>query len=227
MPRRFVSISVVVVLTGLCGDFGGRALAQTTTATGAEAFETSVEPPAEPAFDEGPEAVPVQTQDDDFEAPAPSPGPSVPEPEDAPPAYRNPTGSISLSGTAGVASSREGTSVIIGVGVGYAVFTGVVPGVRGLIISGPPGVGGELAATLTLTPPLSARFTPFVVGEAGRRWEPGLRGWLYGAGGGLYIGRPEASFGLQLGWIFRWIRLDDGRTVRGDGPIVGLSIRFG
>jgi hypothetical protein len=140
--------------------------------------------------------------------------------------YRNPEGSIALNAFIGVAVSSSGSRYGLGVGVGYAFITGVVPGVRALVVAG-DGVGGELAATLTLTPPIATSITPFAVGEAGRRFDPIGSGWLYGAGGGIYIGEPQATFGFQIGWIFRRIVYPDPiGSLDDSGPIVAISARF-
>lgn len=154
--------------------------------------------------------------------------PARPPPDrDDEPRYRNPQGSINLSAVLGAASSDSGTRFVFGGGIGYAFLTGVMPGVRGLIATGNGGTGGELAATLTLTPPLSFSFTPFVAGEVGRRFEPFGAGWIYGAGGGIYFGDPGGSVAVQLGWMFR--RIDFGAPIGSadiSGPIVGVSISF-
>lgn len=139
------------------------------------------------------------------------------------PRLRNPSGAIALSAVLGVGVGDR-TSFVAGVGVGYAVVTGVLPGIRGLLIAD-DGVGGELATTLTLTPPFGGSLTPFVVGETGRRFVPGFAAWFYGVGGGLYLGEPAASVNLQLGYIHRWFVLPSGVTGVGS-PIVGVSIRF-
>lgn len=138
--------------------------------------------------------------------------------------YRNPSGSISLNAVGGVAVGDR-TSIILGAGVGYAVLTGVLPGVRGLLIAG-NGVGGELATTLTLTPPIPGSFTPFVVGELGRRWDPDVAAWMAGVGGGVYLGEPASSVNLQLGYIHRWFFLPGGGTQTLGAPIVGIAVRF-
>jgi hypothetical protein len=137
--------------------------------------------------------------------------------------YRNPAGSWIVGGTIGAAIGGSGTVFVAGVSVGYAVITGVVPAVRGVVIAG-EGVGGELAATVTLTPPLSWPVVPFAIGEGGYRWDRDFRGWIYGGGGGFTIGAPSMRFGLQLGWIFRRYAIAGGDTVDASGPIVGLSV---
>ena len=143
--------------------------------------------------------------------------------EEPPNEYRNPSGAWIVGGTIGAAVGGSGTVFVFGVSVGYAVFTGVVPGVRGVLIAG-RGIGGELAATLTLTPPFAWPVLPFVVGEGGYRWDRDVRGFIYGGGGGLYIGAPTNRFGLQLGWIFRRYAIEDGPTVNAGGPIVGVAV---
>lgn len=147
------------------------------------------------------------------------------DPEAEEEAYRNPKGTWSVGGTLGLASGPDRTSFVVGANVGYAVLTGVLPGVRGLLVIG-DGVGGELAATLTYTPPFTWAVTPFALVEGGRRWLSGLSGWLYGAGVGVYLGDPAAWFNVQLGYIWRQWAVDDGPTVDVSAPIVGLSVRF-
>jgi hypothetical protein len=143
---------------------------------------------------------------------------------EADPPYRNPQGSVQVTGAGSISVGSESTSIAIGVGVGYAVVTGVVPGVRVVVISN-DGLGAELAGTLTLTPPLSLYLVPFVVGEAGRRFLPGGGAWLYGGGGGVYIGEPESRVGLQLGWIFRRLVFEN-ESFDSSGPIITISISF-
>jgi hypothetical protein len=150
---------------------------------------------------------------------------SAAEDEGPPPQYRNPQGSV-VAGATIFAGFGGGRDAVVGVGasVGYAVFTGVLPSVRGLVLVGGE-VGAELALNLTLTPPISYFLVPFLVGEGGRRFHPQEFGWIYGVGGGLYIGEPESRLGLQVGWM--WRRIDNGETsLDGSGPIVALSIRL-
>jgi hypothetical protein len=148
-----------------------------------------------------------------------------PRPPEASP-YRNPTGAFSLGLILGASvGSGQPTTFAAGGTFGYAVITGVVPAVRGVFLAG-NGVAGELGATLTLTPPLTTSFTPFVVGELGRRFDS-LGGWIYGAGGGLYLGEPAARFALQLGWMFRRIAYPDPTgSVDASGPIIAFSAHF-
>ena len=145
--------------------------------------------------------------------------------EEPPPEYRNPTGSWIAGGTVGVSVGDGGTVFVLGLSVGYAVITGVVPGVRGVLLVG-RGIGGELAGTLTLTPPLAWPVLPFAVGEGGYRWDRDAHGFIYGGGGGLYISGPTNRFGLQVGWIFRRYAIRNGPTVDASGPIVGVSASF-
>jgi hypothetical protein len=139
------------------------------------------------------------------------------------PVYRNPQKSINLGLIAGAAVGGGQAQFVIGANVGYAVLTGVVPGVRAVMIAG-NGVAGELGLTVTLTPPITTSFTPFAIGEVGRRFDD-LGGWIYGAGGGLYLGEPAAQFAFQLGWMFRRIVYSD-HGVDASGPIVAFSARF-
>lgn len=148
----------------------------------------------------------------------------VEEAPEEPSRYRNPQGSIQVTGAIGVSVGSEQTLVAIGAGVGYAVVTGVVPGIRGVIIAG-DGIGAELAGTLTLTPPLATYLVPFLVGEAGRRFDEFGGAWLYGGGGGLYVGEPASGLGLQVGWMFRRLVYED-VTLDASGPIISISISF-
>ena len=169
----------------------------------------------------------------------PGEGPRDPEEEDGPAEippprvrraaspYRNPEGSLLLSVVLGAGVGSAGTRFVGGAGVGYAVLTGVVPGVRGLVLAGGGGgVGGELAGTLTLSPPMASYITPFVLGEAGRRWQSGPNGWIYGAGAGVFIGEPWATLQLQVGWIWRWLDIDGGPTLTASAPLVGINLRL-
>jgi hypothetical protein len=183
----------------------------------ASTSSTTDEPGAAPRTDEPPP--------EDQEAP-PDERPHVRD--RAPPAspYRNPQGSITFNGFIGAAVSSSGSRYGIGAGVGYAVLTGVLPGLRALVIAG-DGIGAELAATLTLTPPLASSITPFAIGEAGRRFDPIGQAWLYGAGAGIYIGEPAAAFGFQIGYMFRRIVYADPiGSLDASGPIIAISLRF-
>jgi hypothetical protein len=141
------------------------------------------------------------------------------------PHYRNPTGSIIASGSAGVAVGGPTTIFVVGVGVGYSVIHGVVPGVRGALLAG-NDVAGEVAATLLLTPPFEAYVVPFAVAELGGRFQRGAQGLLYGAGGGLYIGEPRSRFGLRAGWMFARIDFGELGAVDASGPLFALSVAF-
>ncbi len=138
--------------------------------------------------------------------------------------YRHPQGALSLQGFLGGSFRESGNQFVVGVGAGYAVLTGVMPGVRGLVLMG-DGVGGELVGTLTLTPPLRLYLTPFIMGEAGRRFEPDFSGWLYGAGLGFFLGDPAKSFSLQAGWMIRRFVVAD-ETLDVSGPILSISLRL-
>ncbi len=142
---------------------------------------------------------------------------------DPPSPYRNPQGTIAASGILG-AGIGSTTTFIIGAGFGYAVFTGVLPGVRAQLIAG-DFVGGEVAGTLTLTPPLPGTFTPFVIGEVGRRFVEDLSAWFYGVGGGVYLGEPSATVNLQIGYVHRWFVFQGG-TYDVGAPLIGVSMRF-
>jgi hypothetical protein len=153
------------------------------------------------------------------------------EKKEALPKHRNPQGHLQFGATLGIGGALGGQRAFVGgVGVGYAVLTGVLPGVRGLLIAG-NDIGGEVAATLTLTPPFESYLTPFVFGEVGGRFEPTGKGFLYGGGGGLYVGNARSAFSLQLGWVFRRIEFPATDTlpsakVDASGPLVALSVRL-
>ncbi len=158
---------------------------------------------------------------------APREGPREGPREDAgeePQKYRNPQGSLVIGGAVGVAVGDGKTAVAIGVSVGYAVFTGVLPALRGVLIIDQK-IGGEVAATLTLTPPLSFVLVPFAHGEVGRRWDGFGEAWLYGGGGGVMLGDPASKLGVELGWVFRRYAYEK-VSVDGSGPLIALSIRF-
>lgn len=143
----------------------------------------------------------------------------------APAVYRNPTGSMVLGGVVGAAVGERGSAFVLGASFGYAVLTGVVPGVRGVAVAG-DGFGGEIAATLLLTPPLAWPVLPFLVGEGGHRWDPGSSGYIYGGGGGLFVGSPRSRIGFQLGWIVRRYAIHDGPTIDASGPLIGITASY-
>ena len=163
-------------------------------------------------------------------SPLASAAPLEAEPEQGP-KYRNEAGSLVLSGGLGIGVGGRTTVVSIGAGVGYAPITGILPGVRGRFLAS-RDVAGELAATLTLTPPLSSYLLPFVFGEAGRRFDSAGGGWLYGGGGGVYLGDADAPFSLQVGWVFRQIEYEDvggedeDVVLDASGPLIALSLAF-
>lgn len=157
------------------------------------------------------------------EEPGPAEEPQSSAPEE-PQKYRNPQGSLVVGGAVGIAVGDGKTAVAIGLSVGYAVFTGVLPALRGVLIIDQK-VGGELAATLTLTPPLSFVLVPFAHGEVGRRWDGFGEAWLYGGGGGVMLGDPASKLGVQLGWVFRRYAYEK-VSVDGSGPLIAISIRF-
>jgi hypothetical protein len=140
--------------------------------------------------------------------------------------YRNPQGSILASFFFGGGySSQNGAAVALGLGFGYAVITGVVPGVRGIMIASGDGVAGEVMGTLTLTPPLTWSITPFAQGEAGYRGDGDDSGVLYGAGIGAFLGDPGGRVALQLGWIWRRLNTRDDRNIDASGPLLGITYR--
>jgi len=137
--------------------------------------------------------------------------------------YRNPRGRIILEPLIGLAYEEgEGTTFLFGLQIGYAVLTGVVPGFRGVFITTPEGAGGEVAGSLTLTPPLSWSITPYVQGEAGRRFDPDLEAWFYGVNGGAYIGDPASRVALRVG--YRWQRfITEDEVLEDTGPVLAVS----
>lgn len=152
-----------------------------------------------------------------------TPEPPAEGPEE-PAKYRNPRGSLVVGGAVGIAVGDGKTAVAIGLSVGYAVFTGVLPALRGVLIIDQK-VGGEVAATLTLTPPLSLVLVPFAHGEVGRRWDGFGEAWLYGGGGGVMLGDPASKLGVELGWVFRRYAYEK-VNVDGSGPLIAISLRF-
>lgn len=140
---------------------------------------------------------------------------------------RDPQGSV-LVGVSGGASLSDGFNYgTVGAQVGYAVVHGVVPGVRGNVFFGDL-TGGELAATLWLTPPIAFAVVPFAVGEIGYAWQnfndQSFDGALFGVGGGLHFGEPSDRFNLRAGVIYRYYDI-----AGGDGyisPLVIASFRF-
>jgi len=142
---------------------------------------------------------------------------------DSPGAYHNPRGSIVGTLIVGVDVGGVSTRVGVGAGVGYAVLTGVLPGVRGVLIFGDE-MAGELGATLTLSPPITFFLTPFAYGEVGRRFDSS-GAWIVAGGPGLYVGDPRDTFVLQAGWIFRRYLYEVG-GVDGSGPLLALNVKF-
>ncbi|MEQ8275871.1 MAG: hypothetical protein RMA76_31310 [Deltaproteobacteria bacterium] len=167
-------------------------------------------------------STPAYAQDDE---PGGARGYEEVEYADPPSPYRNPRGTIAASGILGVGVGVGGnTTFVVGAGIGYAFITGILVGARGQLIAGDL-VGGELAGTLTLTPPLPGTFTPFLLGEFGRRFVEDFTAWFYGIGGGVYLGEPSATVNLQLGYVHRWFVYGSG-TVDVGAPLVGISMRF-
>ncbi|MFO0726198.1 MAG: hypothetical protein U1E65_20610 [Myxococcota bacterium] len=145
--------------------------------------------------------------------------------DEDPPRYRNPQGSLVLGGGIGIAVGDGKTTVAVGLSAGYAVFTGVVPALRGTVIFAEK-MGGELAATLTLTPPINFFIVPALHGEVGRRWDGFGQAWLYGGGPAVYLGEADSALGLEVGWVFRRYSYDAGVAVDGSGPLISLSVRL-
>ena len=140
--------------------------------------------------------------------------------------YRDAQGQIlfGLNGGYGFGNGVQFGSA--GVHFGYAVLTGVVPGVRANVFFGGLS-GGQVVGTLWLTPPVSFAVVPFAVGEIGYVWQDigGVtsNGTLFGVGGGLHLGRPTDRLGIRAGAIYRVFNAD------GDGyfsPLAVASFRF-
>jgi hypothetical protein len=154
--------------------------------------------------------------------------PASAEEEEAPRRLRDPQGSVLLGLTGGLALSSDFTYGSVGAQAGYAIFDGVVPGLRGNIFFGDVG-GGEAAATLWLTPPIDFVVVPFVAGELGYAArelddDTAFDGAMYGLGGGVHLGRADEPFALRAGVIYRYY--DFGA---GDGtisPLVVASLRL-
>lgn len=135
----------------------------------------------------------------------------------------DPKGSVIVGGSLGVISGRDQVSVAVGLNGGYAVLDGLVPGVRGMGFFGDI-TGGELAGRVSYTPPIPGPVAPFVVAEAGNRWEGSFSGALLGGGGGFHLGRPDSKVGFRAGLVYnRWFVLDGIDLVR---PMIQVSVRF-
>lgn len=223
-PRFVAGVITILTIIAL-----RPAQAQTQTSSVAGPGAPRLEPP-EPG---APKAEPAETPPAPVEAPpAPhqpphgrDPSPAHPPHRRADPPRHDPQGSLPASGVLGLAGGSGGASLVIGAGIGYAVFSGVVPGLRGLVVLG-SRTGGELAFTLSLTPPFGWSVVPFVVGEAGHRWLDGTQGWIVGVGGGAHIGRPEAVVGVRVGWIWRRYLIKGGPAVDASAPIIAVQFRF-
>ena len=140
---------------------------------------------------------------------------------------RDPQGSILVGVSGGASFGSEVQYGSIGVQGGYAVVTGVVPGLRTTFLFGDLS-GGEVVGTVWLTPPLSFAVVPFAVLEAGYAWQSfrgaDADGAVYGVGGGLHLGRPRDVFNLRAGVIYRYYDFGVQRDVV--APIVVGSFRF-
>ena len=145
--------------------------------------------------------------------------------EPAAPSGHDPQGSIVANGILGFSSGSNGTSFVVGAGIGYAVVDGLVPGVRGYAVLGNAS-GGELALTLGYTLSAGWYVSPFVVVEGGRRWFAGDEGWVVGAGGGMRLGYPTSRLTLRVGWVFRRFYVTSGDPFDASAPIVGVQFRF-
>lgn len=150
-----------------------------------------------------------------------------PEAARRPSRLRDPQGSILVGLTGGASFSSRFTYGAVGLQAGYAVLTGVVPGVRGTVFFGDL-TGGELAGTLWLTPPIDFVVVPFAVGEVGYVWRNfdgfSQQGPLYGAGGGIHFGQPGDLFNLRAGLIYRYLDVEPGEGTI--SPLVVASLRF-
>jgi len=140
---------------------------------------------------------------------------------------RDPQGSVLVGVTGGASFSSEFSYGTIGAHAGYAVLTGVVPGIRGNIFFGDLS-GGELAATAWLTPPLAFPVVPFAVGELGWAWQSfsnqSFNGALLGVGGGLHFGEPTDRFNLRAGVIYRYYDIQGGTDYW--SPLIIAMFRF-
>lgn len=139
----------------------------------------------------------------------------------------DPRGSVEVGLSGGGSFGENFSYGVIGASVGYAVLTGVVPGVRGAVFFGDL-TGGEVAGTATLTPPVRWPVVPFVIGEVGHAWQEfgasSDSGVLLGVGGGVHLGRPGDRIALRGGLIYRYYDLFSGQSYI--APIVSLGIRF-
>lgn len=194
---------------GLCWIVGLAALGLSTRAA-AQVSTSSVAGPGAPRFEPAP--------------PGASPPPPLPAVK-PPPSGHDPAGSVLATGLVGISTGSAGTSLVIGAGVGYAVFDGLVPGARGLAVLGGQ-LGGELALTLAYTIPADWYVTPFLLVEGGRRWLDDLSGWIVGAGGGLRLGYPWSRLTFRVGWIYRRFLLSGGGSLDASAPIIGIQLRF-
>ncbi len=140
---------------------------------------------------------------------------------------RDPQGSL-LVGITGGATFASGVQFgTVGVHVGYAVLTGVVPGIRGNVFFGGLS-GGQVVGTLWLTPPINLVVVPFGVAEAGYVWQnindQPSNGAVYGVGGGVHLGRPTDRLAVRAGVIYRYFNIDGGEGYI--SPIIIGSLRF-
>lgn len=145
----------------------------------------------------------------------------------APHDYRHPSGSVIASFLVwgGYNTATGSTEIAFGLAFGYALLTGVVPGIRGELLYR-DGIGAQVAATMTLTPPLTWSVTPFALGEVGLDFEQDRSGTFYGAGGGAFVGDPAGHVAVQIGWIWRRLIFKNAPDGDGSGPIIGLTYRF-
>ena len=138
--------------------------------------------------------------------------------------YRNQKGTVLLGVGLGVLVDSGGsTSLGLGANAGYAVFHGVVPGVRVLTFFGGTFIA-ETATTLTLTPPMRGYVVPYLDFELGGRFDNIGNGFLYGGGLGVFLGRVSANFALKLGYLYRKIDYGDGLLVNDSRPSLSLAL---
>ena len=142
------------------------------------------------------------------------------------PKARNAQGSL-LVGLGLGASLGGDAPVSIGVGghLGYAIFDGIVPGVRVLTLWS-EAVAMELAATITLSPPWKTYVVPYLDAEVGGRFDPIGKGFMYGAGAGFYLGRVTANYSLKIGYMYRKISYTDDLVFDASRPHFSVSLHF-
>ena len=140
--------------------------------------------------------------------------------------YRNQKGTVLLGVGLGVlVDSGSSTSLGVGANAGYAVFHGVVPGVRVLTFFGGTFIA-ETAATLTLTPPMKSYVVPYLDLELGGRFDNIGNAFLYGGGLGVFLGKLTSGYALKLGYLYRKINYGDGLLVSDSRPSLSIALTF-